>query len=194
MVMQQLSATRTQLSRGWPTLPTRISACLTQHEVRHNVQGGLDHVSAVGRLAAGGLRSLEEWGHAVSGDHIADGHRRSQQRSIDGERVTLIHAHGSRIAHQFAAGGIRWAGTHPPLAEAREQVDQCRDAGVVGIVDDKFADPSLKQGDRDRAACAASADEEYPRSLRLSSMVLFAFTRRVRRACRRARSRQDCGG
>jgi hypothetical protein len=32
--------------------------------------------------------------------------------------------------------------------------------------------PSLKQGDRDRAACAAGPDEQYPRSLRLSSMVL----------------------
>jgi hypothetical protein len=34
-----------------------------------------------------------------------------------------------------------------------------------------FADPCLKQGDGDRAARAACSDEEYPRSLRLGSMV-----------------------
>ena len=50
-----------------------------------NDQGlrGLDRVSAVGRLAAGGFRSLEEWGHVEPRDHLADEHRRGQQRSID---------------------------------------------------------------------------------------------------------------
>ena len=36
---------------------------------------------------------------------------------------------------------------------------------------DVFADPCLKQGDGDRPARAACSDEEYPRSLRLGSMV-----------------------
>ena len=61
--------------------------------------------------------------------------------------------------HQIAAGGIRPTGAHPSLAEAREQLDECCNAGAVGIVDDEFANPSLEQGDLDRAACAASADE-----------------------------------
>jgi hypothetical protein len=62
----------------------RRGICLSQHKVRHYVQRGLDHVSPVGRLAAGGFRRVEEWGQAVSGDHIADEHGRSEQRSIDG--------------------------------------------------------------------------------------------------------------
>jgi hypothetical protein len=67
----------------------RRGICLSQHEVRHNVLRGLHHVSAVGRLAAGGFRSLEECRQAVSGDHIADEHRRCQQRSIDGKLLRL---------------------------------------------------------------------------------------------------------
>jgi hypothetical protein len=62
---------------------TRRGIGLPQHEVRHNVLRGLDRVSAVGSLAAGGFRSLEEWGHVVPRDHLADEHRRGQQRSID---------------------------------------------------------------------------------------------------------------
>jgi hypothetical protein len=57
-------------------------------------------------------------GDAVSGDHVAHEHRRGQQRSIDGKRVILLHAHGSRVAHQITAGRVRRPGTHPTLAEA----------------------------------------------------------------------------
>ena len=45
-----------------------------------------------------------------------------------------------------------------------------RDSSASWMIE--FADPSLEQGDCDRAACAASSDEKYPRSLRFSSMVL----------------------
>ena len=44
------------------------------NQVGHDVLDGFDHVSAVGRLAAGGLRRRQERGHAVIGDHIADEH------------------------------------------------------------------------------------------------------------------------
>ena len=86
---------------------------------------GLDHVSAVGRLAAGGFRSLEEWGHVVPRDHLADEHRRGQQRSIDRCGSPSSKPRES-CAHQITAGGIRRPGTHPPLAAAREQVHECR--------------------------------------------------------------------
>ena len=64
--------------------PSAREVCFPQHKVRHNVLSGLDHVSAVGRLAARGFRSLEELG----------------SRRV---RVTLVHAHGSRVARQITA-------------------------------------------------------------------------------------------
>jgi hypothetical protein len=65
-----LGGMQTAASLSWPVR----CICSPKHEVGHDVLCGFDHVSAVGRLASGGLRSLEERGQAVPGDHVAHEH------------------------------------------------------------------------------------------------------------------------
>jgi hypothetical protein len=48
----------------------------TDHEFDHEALHGFHHVVSIGRVAASVLRGSDEWGHSMSGNHIANEHRR----------------------------------------------------------------------------------------------------------------------
>ena len=84
-----------------------------QHEVGHNVLRGLDHVSAVGRLAAADSAA---WSNGVTSCPAITSptniRRRGQQRSIDRARITLIQARCTRDRSGIS-GSLGLTG-HPP--------------------------------------------------------------------------------
>ena len=95
-----------------------------EHEVGHKVLDGLNHVSAVGGLAAGHLGRRKEGGHVVSGDDVADEHGRPEQGAVDWQRIVVVHAHGRGVEDQVEAGGISGPGRRAAFADASEQPEE----------------------------------------------------------------------
>jgi hypothetical protein len=109
------------------TLCTASSgSLLPEHEVGHEVLPGFDHLSAVGGLAAGRLCGLDERGHTVSGNHIADKHGRGEQCRIDRERIAVLHAQRRRVEHLVMTG---LAGVGPTIT--RVAVSYATAAGTL---------------------------------------------------------------
>jgi hypothetical protein len=117
-----------------------------------------------------------------------------EQCGIHRERIVVLHAHRARIAHQITAGRIRRPGAHPPLTNVREQIEQCRDPRLVGVVNDKLANPRLKQSDGDRAARAPAPTRRIRAPSGRAPWTFCAFTKASPSSMSPCQVPQNCGG
>jgi hypothetical protein len=121
----------------------RRGSCSLQHEVDHKVLCGLDLWSPLAVLqpaACAASRNGVTPCPAITSPTNMD---ELSSAASTGSGSSSSMPMGARVAHQVAAGGIRRPGAHPPLTEVREQIQKCGDPRLVGVVDDKFADPRL---------------------------------------------------
>ncbi len=117
----------------------RVRLAATEHEIGHEILSGYHHVVAICGGATSVACGSDERSSSVTGNHIANKHRRAEQVHIDGKGVSLFHAQRSRIEHQIAAGQVGRSGSQAVTTETQCQLEQGGNPRRDHVVDDELA-------------------------------------------------------